>query len=173
SFNGAGEGDEMTTPTYTLIQSTLTVSGHPPLPAISVLLPDGSVMATASCSEALAPFVARTKTELWKAALLVNVRCQGCSRWYRKGELGGRELGLSDVLCLSCRTAFVASCLTANGRLPNPDEFWCRGCNGVLPLTQRVKPDGGRTRLRCVTCRRQQVQAAGRRQQERRRAAAG
>jgi len=92
-------------------------------------------------------------------------RCFRCRRFTKRSTMGGEFLGLTGC-CPECVQDMATWCEFIHGRLPRRGEFYCPGCQEIRKREERALADRTQKRLRCYTCRREQLDVADRRYQE-------
>lgn len=140
--------------TTTSVVYTIQVSGYPAITAAAVMVND-RMIGTMAGSADLA--LTRNLGAMWH-------HCPGCNAAIRPTHARGGSLGYP--MCAKCDETWKHACLTLVGRLPRPEEFFCRGCNRLQSRENLCNQDpDGRRRWRCKPCRR----AQGYRAEQRRR----
>lgn len=133
--------------------ASITVSGYPAMPAMSVFF-QGQAVGTVT-SIALEEFLGRetmgppSATHMWCAACRTLVPAIAV----QDGRLGYRGY------CDACVRRLVTVCKRKHRRLPTSGEFYCPGgCGQILPLEEMCPVErDGRQRRKCRGCRLDQL----------------
>lgn len=150
-----GEVINGTASPFDLRSVTIVVSGYPPVLATAVFR-EGILLARVQGAPVE---LGRNMRFMMGASPGMTVwggqRCQLCLRVIKvspENEELQERLGFKEY-CLACVEPLANRCIRHNGRLPvRGVEFYCRHCDGIVPLGQ-INSVAGRRRLLCRKCR--------------------
>ena len=108
---------------------TITVSGFPSLPAMTVVFGDSIIRVTNN---------GHTPAKIVLMAP-PRVRCRLCNTWLPEELNMAMKLGWSGHCCPNCVEEQSKICLQNCGRLPKSNrEFFCNSCHKIHPHSQRT-----------------------------------